>query len=510
MSQIDELRHLIVGANAEQLAELKERIENVEKRTSDVAEVLTPAITAGLKKDGQALISALKEPVSIGLKQAIRDEPDEYAEILYPAMAPSIRRIISQAISSLLVTINRTVESATSAEGIRTRIQSIRTGVPYAELALRQSLLYRVEHVYLIERASGIKIDEVASDQSSSLDSDAVSAMFSAIQSFVQDSFSQDKSAMLTDLKVGEYNVWVAHGPSLMLACVINGDAPEGLKDDLYDTLYSIRTGYANQIAQFDGDTDAFLGVREIMHPLLQLELKGTQSNQDKVSKSSSLLPFLFIFIVLAGLTYYFFERHSKVNTVEYFLRQTPGIAATDIYWHDGVIVVEGLQDPDAKIPFNVFDAYGIESDLLSLQTIPFRSLDVSMELQRFQEEFLLPRGVNLAQINGLVHLSGKAPINWLNSNDIRIRQLAADNRLNISELTASPVSVEALLAKFLSSTELSSLKIFTVDGVSAKVSLIQGELPASKVALVNALFASNVWVEVAVLPSKALTINPN
>ena len=510
MSQIDELRHLIVGANEEQLAALKERIENIEQRTFDVAEVLTPAISEGLKRDGQSLISALKDPVTIGLKQAIRAEPEEFAEILYPAMAPSIRRIISQSISSLLITINRTIESATSAEGIKTRIQSIRTGIPYAELTLRKSLLYRVEHVYLIDRASGIKIDEAASDQSSSLDSDAVSAMFSAIQSFVQDSFSQDKTALLTDLKVGEYNVWVANGPSLMLACVIIGDAPEGLKDDLYDALYSIRIGYANQIAEFDGDADSFTGVQEIMQPLLQLELKEGESNQDLVSKSASLLPVLLLFLLIAGLGYYFFDRNSKISTVEHFLRQTPGIAATDVFWEDGAIVVEGLQDPDARVPYDIFDAYGIKSDSLILQTIPFRSLDVNMELQRFRDEFVLPKGVNLAAINNAVHLDGSAPITWLNTHDIRIRQLAADSRLNISELTASPESVKAVLRKFLSSAEVDeALDVSTVDVNFAQITRVRGSLSTRKVALVNALFANNIWVEVALSPTQNVTINP-
>lgn len=498
MNELDELRQLIVGSDSEQLAELKERIENVEKRALDVAEVLTPAISAGLKRDGQALISALKAPVSLGLKQAIREEPDEYAEILYPAMAPSIRRIISQAISSLLITINRTVESATSAEGIKTRVQSLRTGVPYAELSLRKAILYRVEHVYLIDRTSGIKIDEVASDESASLDSDAVSAMFSAIQSFVQDSFSQDKTAMLTDLKVGEYNVWVAHGPTLMLACVINGDAPEGLKDDLYDTLYGIRTAYANQIAHFKGDVDDFIGVKELMSPLLQLQLKTDQKDEDSAAKSSSLLPFLVLFLLLGALGYSLFDRHSKVTTVEHFLRKTPGVAVTDVYWGGGSIVIEGLQDPDARVPFNVFEAYGITPASLSLQTIPFRSLDVNMELQRFREEFLLPKGVNLAAINNAVHLSGRAPVTWLNANDIRIRQLAADSRLNISELTASPMSVKASLAKILTTEQLASLSIFIVDGNFSKITLIDGVLPADKLALVRVLFAHNEWVDIA------------
>ena len=39
MSQLEELRQIIVGADAEKLAELKERIENIESRTKDVLEV---------------------------------------------------------------------------------------------------------------------------------------------------------------------------------------------------------------------------------------------------------------------------------------------------------------------------------------------------------------------------------------------------------------------------------------------------------------------------------------
>ena len=117
--QIDELRQILAGENAGQLAALKRRIEDIESRTRDVSEVLAPAIR---QADSSDLVASLQKPFSLTLKQAIRSEPNEYAEILYPVMAPSIARAISQAISSMLVTINRTVESATSVDGIKTRI----------------------------------------------------------------------------------------------------------------------------------------------------------------------------------------------------------------------------------------------------------------------------------------------------------------------------------------------------------------------------------------------------
>ena len=39
MSQIDELREIIVGGDAQKLAELKDRIEDLERRAQDVGEL---------------------------------------------------------------------------------------------------------------------------------------------------------------------------------------------------------------------------------------------------------------------------------------------------------------------------------------------------------------------------------------------------------------------------------------------------------------------------------------
>jgi len=71
-----------------------------------------------------------------------------------------------------------------------------------------------------------------------------------------------------------------------MLACVIYGDAPEGLKTDLYNALYEIRTSYANEIAEFGGDTSEFENVDELMHPLMQLELKDLKVQRRRNPKA--------------------------------------------------------------------------------------------------------------------------------------------------------------------------------------------------------------------------------
>jgi len=495
MSEFDELRQIIIGDNSELLNELKQRIESIDQRTRDVSEVLPPAIDAGVRKDS-TLINSLKEPISLSLKQAIRTEPKAYAEILYPVMAPSIRRAISQAISSLMVTINQTVEQATSVSGLSLRIQSMRTGIPYAELALRKSVVYRVEHVYLIDRDTGMRVADVTSQDSQSLDSDAVSAMFSAIQSFVQDSFSHEEGARLTDLKVGEHKVWVAHGPKVMLACVIFGNAPESLKEQLYDVLDGLRSDYGVAIENFDGDSSDFAGVDSYLNPLLQLQLKdGSKQKSKKVRKT--MWPFFLLLCVFAYFAYHFIDEKMKLSTVEHYLRQAPGIAVTSAYWDDDRIVVEGLQDPDAVIPYATLDANGIPRDQLFLKTIPFRSLEIDMELQRFKNELDLPAGVYLGIRDDRIFLYGEAPVLWLIDNDVRLRQLSADRRLNISTLSASFESVSDVLRRNFSSSELSRIRMSSVVGDELTSVQIGGFMPANKLALLKAIFAANNWVSV-------------
>ena len=316
---------------------------------------------------------------------------------------------------------------------------------------LRKSLLFRVEHLYLIDRDSGLLIAECAADSGNALDSDAVSAMFAAIQSFVQDSFSGAESDRLTDFKVGPHTVWIAHGPKAMLACVILGDAPESLKTQLYDSLDHIRTAYALQLANFDGDAAGFGGVEQEMEPLLQMRLKESADGEAKTAAhTATRLPSTILLLVLFSLALYalvqWFDKRTRLATAQHYLSVTPGMVVTSSYWQDQEMVIEGLKDPDAILPMAILNAHKIEIDDLSIRTTPFRSLQPEMELQRFNADLLPPQGVKLSADSGTMRMTGQAPIKWLLANDNRLRQLAADKRLNISGLRASEDSVNQYL----------------------------------------------------------------
>jgi hypothetical protein len=68
---------------------------------------------------------------------------------------PSIRKAIAETMSGLVNTINRAIEHSLSPQGIRWRIESWRTGVPFAQIVMRHALVYRVEQVFLVHAETG-------------------------------------------------------------------------------------------------------------------------------------------------------------------------------------------------------------------------------------------------------------------------------------------------------------------------------------------------------------------
>ena len=116
------------------------------------------------------------------------------------------------------VHLSRALDASLSGRGLRWRIESWRTGMPYAQVVLKHTLRYRIDHLFLIEAGSGLVIHRESAPELSDLDSDAVAGMLTAIQQFVRDSVGTE-AATLDVASVGEHLLWVESAePDLDLA----------------------------------------------------------------------------------------------------------------------------------------------------------------------------------------------------------------------------------------------------------------------------------------------------
>jgi len=96
MSDLDELKNLLFGAEKQALDTIAARVESREVRSADVADVLPEAIHQSHRKNGD-LVESLTEPVGECLQNAFRDDPETYGNALYPVIGPAIRKSIVHA-----------------------------------------------------------------------------------------------------------------------------------------------------------------------------------------------------------------------------------------------------------------------------------------------------------------------------------------------------------------------------------------------------------------------------
>ena len=180
----EELRRLLLSGEREQLRDLRDRLNNRERRSKDIAGVLPEAVKLSWER-GEELVQALRPAVEGSIKQSIEKKPDTFVGALHPIIGPMVRRSIAESLRRLMQSLNQTLEHTFSWRGLKWRFEALRTGKSFAEVVMLRSLVYRVEQLFLIHRRTSLSLLHVALDPAIAKDSDMVAGMLSAIQDFV-------------------------------------------------------------------------------------------------------------------------------------------------------------------------------------------------------------------------------------------------------------------------------------------------------------------------------------
>ncbi|MBT8136471.1 MAG: OmpA family protein [Gammaproteobacteria bacterium] len=407
MNDIDKLKELLFRNEKKALDAITRRLETPESRTADIADVLPESLLRA--HADKRLVRAMREPVVQCVKDSIRQEPEDFADALFPVIGPAIRKSIAEALRSMTQSMNQGIENSLS---VKTRYQAWRAGVPLAQYILQRNIIYRVEQAFLIKRYDGLLIDHVQHETVASKDSDAVSAMFTAIQDFIRDSFSEDSSESLTTAVMGELTLWAVHGPHAILVCVIRGVPPAGLRSELREILEHVHLRHGEALAGYDGGAP-ILGVDAELEKCLSLE------QQRKAGKKKSAVP-LPLVILLVGLLllagWLWFKGFTDERRLEKFrgaLEATPGIVINDIYREDGQVVVRGMRDPLSAAPTDFAPGLQIDPAELQLELAPYQSLDAAIVERRARRILQPPAGVGFRLEGNSLELSGSAPVEW-------------------------------------------------------------------------------------------------
>ncbi|RWC50626.1 MAG: OmpA family protein [Mesorhizobium sp.] len=423
--RMETLRQLLVSREISELSRVTHLLDEPEQLAAAVGGVLpSAAARAPHAQLGEALAPAVERAV----QRSIQKSPRTLTDILYPVFLPAIRKSIGERIDQTFQSLNETLRHIFTWHGLKWRFESWRTGASFSEVVLKHSLVYRIEHAFLINRNSGLLIAHVTADNATSEDPQLISSMLSAIQDFVKDSFNEKEQSSLDTIRFGDLRLWSEVGPFATLVSVIRGNPPEELHEIIRDVLLRIHEESSEALEQFEGDSSQLAGVEAQLQTCV--ELKQEESNQGfpwLVVTAALLLS------ILAG-GWFFLSWQSAQRWQAYVsrwqayvsrLEAHPGIIVAEQQVRDGQFYIAGLRDPLAADPQSLLSGTQVDPAQVHSQWQFYQSLEPEFVLKRLTASLAPPDSVRLSIDNDRIVAEGEAPDTWIDRARAAAQQLS-------------------------------------------------------------------------------------
>lgn len=409
--RMEAMRDMLLEPEQVALARLQQKIDDPGEFADAVGQVLPAAFSLAPQED---LGHSIAPTVERATQASIQKNPGTMVDILYPVMGPAIRKAIAETLEGTFQSLNQALKHSLSWHGLKWRVEAWRTGSTFADVVLKHTAEFRVEHLFLIHRKTGLLIAHVACEDATTRDPQLVSAMLSAIQDFVRDSFDESaeggtRGRSVDSLRLGDLLLWCEEGPSAFLAAVIHGSPPPMVRTRLGETLGLVHDRWRVPLEEFNGDTAPFEEVETRLRPCL---LSQTADAHRKVSPFMWIVPLA----LLAVLGWWIGERlveRQRVNAYVAALQDQPGIVVTGFDRRDGRWVVSGLRDPLAVVPETLLPKK-LDPSRVTGRWEPYQALHPAMVLKRLQATLEPPETIGMAQEAGGIRVTGSASQRWL------------------------------------------------------------------------------------------------
>ncbi|WP_375751441.1 OmpA family protein [Vibrio sp. HN007] len=369
--EMQKLREIVLGKD-NQLVK-----DTVEDNARDiVSNVLTEALHDREKQDG-TVRKVLTPLVEKSVEASVVARKDQFVSYLYPLVGSLVRKSVSAFLAELVEQTNELLESSLTYRGLKWRFKAWQAGVSYTQYVVSQTFVFRVEQVLLIHRETGMLLKTVVKDKTQATDGDMVSAMLTAINDFVADSFSNQSSESeqsLDEIKTDDFTLLIKQGPQAFLVAAITGNAPANIGEQLQLTLEDIHSIYGEEFRVFNGDAAPFENTEEQLTDCLL-----SQQKEEQVSKKK--FPWLAVLLILIAASYggYHLFKQWQLDYKAWQvhqLEQVPGIVLLSSERCDDHICVELLRDPVALDSAEWLKGVDVPVNKISIHERPYQSLE--------------------------------------------------------------------------------------------------------------------------------------
>ena len=409
--RLAQLRDLLLRQELETLSRLTRQFDDPEELAAIIGRVLPTALAQAWAQN-KSLGPILAPMVEEATRSSIRRDPGTLINILHPLMGPAIGKSIGERIDGTFQSLNETLKHSLSWHGLMWRWEAWRSGTSFAAVVLKHTLVYRVEHVFLIHRHTGLMISHVAAPDAVSQDPQLVSSMLVAIQDFIRDSFSGVEQGVDT-VRLGELRLWSEPGPFASLAVVIRGNPPENLHQTLAGVVTRINAEHHDALKDFNGDSTALAGVEPALMECVELQQRAPRTTPHRARWAVALLALALIGLFGRWEYQRWLERRHWDEYVAR-LRAAPGIVIAETGTEDGKWLVSGLRDPLAVDPRTVLQQSLLDPGEVVSRWTSYQSLEPAFVLQRLSDTIKPPPTVGMILKDGRIVAVGSASEAWL------------------------------------------------------------------------------------------------
>ena len=259
-----------------------------------IAPELALSIEEQIRLDQDAISLALGSEMGKAIKAQIELEKDAMVDALYPVIGNTISKYLAEEIGR----INEKIENSLSREGISRKIRAKMRGISEAELILQESIVCKVQAIFLIQKDSGLIICEVQPDKEHPLESDLVAGMLTAIRSFANDCIISGSE--LSEIDYGNFEILLEAAGYCYIAVVVSGQPQTEFRERIRGTLSKLVMQYGDKIENYQGDpTTIPPSVKLVLKDLAHIETDDTSEANQK--KSAPILLWLII-VILASI----------------------------------------------------------------------------------------------------------------------------------------------------------------------------------------------------------------
>lgn len=379
-------------------------------QASEVAGLLPEAIIARSQTDDQ-LAEALAPTIEETLKVSVERNPQPVVNAIFPVIGPAIRKAVAEALSGFMQSVNQALEYSLSPQSLRWRVESWRTGVPFSEIVLHNTIAFRVEQLFLIDPRTGLPLHHLAAEAVQAQDGALVAAMLTAIQDFVRDSFGSPVGDTLETFQVGELAVYVESGPHASLAAVVRGTPGPDLRETLHHLLETIHLRFRPQLVAFEGQTEALPEAASLLQEGLLTQYKQETKTDRRSRWALALLGILLLLFALwfGQRVYHGYQWDALVAQLD----AEPGIVVTEAERAGGGWSLRGLRDPMAADPATLIAASPFAHRPVVTAFEPYQALTPAFVARRAARLLQAPAAVTLRYDQGVLYAEGEATEAW-------------------------------------------------------------------------------------------------